>query len=97
MKNDDYQEWLNKYKARVEQARQKDNVVFGFFHNNKEAEDEIKSYYEWVGNISLGKDVKSTINVSVSSSLLDRLETALARVDLALDRLLGYLHEKKTS
>lgn len=93
MKSDDYQEWLNKYKARV-----KDNVVFGFFDNkDKNAEDQIKEYYEWTSNFSIGKDVKSTVNVAVSSSLLDRLETALARVDLALDKLLGYLHEKKTS
>jgi len=89
MKNDDYQEWFDSYAKRV-----KENVIYHDFDNNKEYTNY---YYQWAKDYSPNQDYKSSIKIEVSGSVLNRIETALARIDLALDRLLNYLHDKKNS
>lgn len=59
-------------------------------------EDFIKKYY------TLAKDfksphIKATVSVEIPDSILDRLETHLAKVSNALDNLLSFLHDKKNS
>lgn len=70
---------------------EKDNVIYNKFTKK----EDIREYCEWLKEINFNDDIKASINLSVSSSFLDRFETALARVDLTLDRLLDYLHEHK--
>ena len=72
-------------------TNEKDNVIYNKFTKK----EDINEYYQWLKEINLNNDIKASINLSVSSSFLDRFETAIARVDLALDRLLEYLHEHK--
>jgi hypothetical protein len=72
---------------------EKDNVIYNKFTKK----DDIKDYYEWLKEFSYKDDIKATVNLSVSSSFLDKLEEALARVDLAMERLMDYLYEQKSS
>lgn len=89
MKNDDYKQWFDNYEKRVKQ-----NVIYHEFDRNK---DYSNYYYQWAKDYHSDKAYKASVKFEVSSSVLDRIETALARVDLALDKLLDYLHEKKNS
>jgi hypothetical protein len=95
MKNDDYQNFLKKYDKRIKSMRS-ENVVYGDF-NNEPKNNVNDYYYEWDKKYKFNDNMKATVNISVSSSFLDRIETGLARVDIALDRLLDYLHDKKNS
>jgi hypothetical protein len=72
---------------------EKDNVIYNKFTKK----DDIKDYYEWLKEFNYKDDIKATVNLSVSSSFLDKLEEALARVDLAMERLMDYLYEQKSS
>lgn len=95
MKNDDYSKWLKNYKQRVKnnvdnnvyKLRQNDNEYMGF--------TPIAGYYEWTKEAFATDNIKANVSLSVSDSFFDRFETALARVDVVLDRLLDYLHEQK--
>lgn len=88
MKSNDYEKWLNNYKNRIKE----NNNVYQLKVNNS---DDIYGYYEWNKEAFESDHIKANVTVSVSDSLFDRFETALARVDLALDKLLAYLHEQK--
>ena len=95
MKNDDYQNFLKKYDKRL-RAMTKDNILYGDF-KNKTTDQFNEYYYEWDKKYKFSDSMKANVNFSVSSSFLDKVETSLARIDLALDRLLDYLHDKKNS
>jgi hypothetical protein len=93
MKNDDYENFLKKYNKRIKDLT-KDNVVYPNFQ-----EEQVNTandyYYEWDKKFKFNDSMKANVNFGVSTSFLDRFETALARVDIVLDRLLDYLHDKK--
>ena len=58
--------------------------------------DFTKQYYAWAKDFKMPQ-IKASFSVEVSDSLLDRLETQLAKVSNALDNLLTFLHDKKNS
>lgn len=90
MKNDDYSKWFENYKHRV-----KNNLNDNVYKLKPDDNDFINGYYEWTKEAFVTDNIKANISLSVSDSFFDRFETALARVDVVLDRLLDYLHEQK--
>jgi hypothetical protein len=88
MKKDDYEQWLGNYKNRV-----KENIIYHDFE--AKTKDFTNSYYEWNKYAFESDHIKTKVTVSVSDNFYDRVETALARLSLSLDKLLAYLHEQK--
>lgn len=58
--------------------------------------DFTKRYYSWAKDFK-SPHIKATVSVEIPDSILDRLETQLAKVSNALDNLLSFLHDKKNS
>jgi hypothetical protein len=62
---------------------------------NKEKVQSPNYYYDFVLNPIQTEEARAQLTVGISTSYLEKLETQLAKVSLALDNLLTYLHNKK--
>lgn len=92
--SDDYDKWYSNWvKSWKEEAIKK--------KANKDYTDNVYSFEPKYNNTKFNKDFYSQhfqvqVDVSVPNSFMERLETSLAKVNLALDNLLNYLHDKKS-
>lgn len=93
--NDDYNKWYSNWVGGWKEDAFKKKV-------NKDYSNNIYSFEpKNPKNTKFKKDFYSEhfqvqFDVSVSNSFMERLETSLAKVNLALDNLLNYLHDKKS-
>lgn len=95
MKNyDDYDKWYSEWVKSWEENTSKEEQTKIYSFNPKENERVTKIYN--FNSDSLNR-TKVTLDLPISGSFLEKFETTLAKVDIALDNLLNYLHDKKNS
>lgn len=93
--SDDYDKWYSNWiksweEDIIKKRTNKDypNNIYSFEPKNPKNMNFKKDFYS--------EYFKAQVEVSVPNSFVEQLETALAKVNLALDNLLNYLHDKKS-